>query len=875
MANGADDATLLAPTGAQAPHAPNDEEGPLHPGQDFGSRYRIIRLLGLGGMGAVYQARDKELDLVVAIKVIRPEAAADPAMEAELEARFKRELLLAREVSHKNVVRIHDLGEIEGIKYITMSFIEGEELRVLMKKRGRLPVPEVLTIMRSVVAGLGAAHDAGVVHRDLKPANIMVDAQSGEGIIMDFGIARSTSGQSDAPVPGGRVGKADFASGKLGHTQAGAIVGTITYMSPEQSRGEQADWRSDIYSLGLIFYDMVVGEPRAERAEIAISELSSRCRAAPPPARTLVPELPEAVDEIVTRCLAPDPEDRFEHPRDLRAALDRLDEKGEPLPVTRRLTRSMMATAVVLVLLLVAGTWWLTASRGPVEVPDPVSVLIADFENLTGDPAFDGTLEPTLIRALDGAGFVTTYDRRRLRALAVQPRDELDNVAAREVAVQAGVGYVLTGMIEPHGNAYQLSMSVNETVTGKTIAELEGRARNRDQVIDTATSLISRVRRALGDDTSESAQQFAMGPVSATSLEVVGHYAAAMEASSANRFEEARAHASKAVEVDPSFGVGYLLLAVASGNLDQAADRDRYLQEALRNLDGMTERERYATRGYSYWVSGDYEQCVKEYGDLIRLYPADVGGRNQLALCLSNLREMRRAMEEVQEIVKILPSHPLFRDNLALYANYASNFSLAEETALTVEGPDAYAGLALAFSQMGQGRWDEAAQTYQRLEELPWPGPTFATSGRGDLSSFHGRFSEAVEILREGAEENLANGNSGSAAAKLAAAAHAELSAGRPAQAIATAEEALKHSESAKIRFLSARTFVEAGDTDRALPLIESLQSHLYAEPRAYAKVLEGMIALSDGDASRSVTLLREANDLFETWIGLFEIGRA
>jgi tetratricopeptide (TPR) repeat protein len=329
------------------------------------------------------------------------------------------------------------------------------------------------------------------------------------------------------------------------------------------------------------------------------------------------------------------------------------------------------------------------------------------------------------------------------------------------------------------------------------------------------------------------------------------------------------------VELDPEFGVGYLVLAVASGNLGKVADQKRYLAEALRHLDGMTERERYTTRGYSYWVAGDYEQCVKEYGDLIALYPADVGGRNQLALCLSNLREMRRAMEEVQEIVKILPGHALFRDNLALYSNYAGDFQTAEETARSVAGPDAYATLALAFAQLGQGKVTEAKTTYEKLSGMRPPGPSFAASGLGDLAAFEGRFSDAVDILRKGAADDLENGLSAAAAAKLAAVAYAELSRGQPPAAIEAAEEALEHSTAVKIRLLAARTFVEAGDTDKARPLIDSLAGELYAEPRAYAKILEGGIALKNDDPRQAMVLLREANDLFDTWIGFFDLGRA
>jgi len=203
------------------PHPGDDRHGPLMPGQNFGERYHIVRLLGLGGMGAVYQAWDTELGVVVALKVIRPEAAADPEAAQALERRFKQELLLARQVTHKNVVRIHDLGELQGIKYITMPYIEGEDLATILKRERALDVRRTMQIARSMISGLAAAHAAGVVHRDLKPANIMIDAE-GNALIMDFGIARSVTRPSSAATIAGL--KPISVSG--GETTLGSVVGT-------------------------------------------------------------------------------------------------------------------------------------------------------------------------------------------------------------------------------------------------------------------------------------------------------------------------------------------------------------------------------------------------------------------------------------------------------------------------------------------------------------------------------------------------------------------------------------------------------------------------------------------------------------------------
>jgi serine/threonine protein kinase len=247
-------------------------------------------------MGAVYQAWDAELGVAVALKVIRPEVMHDPAAAQDIERRFKQELLLARQVTHKNVVRIHDLGEIDGIKYITMPYIEGHDLASVLRSE-RLPVPKVMALARQVAAGLQAAHEAGVVHRDLKPANVMLEGE--HAIIMDFGIARSTSRGGAAPkpapaatptvAPGALKVDADSEMTRIAETLVGEVIGTIEYMAPEQARGEHVDQRADVYAFGLILYDMLVGKRRSEHAVSAVGELQKRLAEPPPSIRTIIP----------------------------------------------------------------------------------------------------------------------------------------------------------------------------------------------------------------------------------------------------------------------------------------------------------------------------------------------------------------------------------------------------------------------------------------------------------------------------------------------------------------------------------------------------------------------------------------------------------
>jgi tetratricopeptide (TPR) repeat protein len=854
------------------------DSGPLKPGQTFSARYHIIRPLGVGGMGAVYQAWDAELGEAVAIKVIRPEVMADPIAALEIERRFKRELQLARQVTHKNVIRIHDLGEIDGIKYITMSYVDGTDLATVLKRDGALDVTKTLTIVRPIVAGLTAAHAAGVVHRDLKPANIMIGSD-GEAYLMDFGIARSIAGSSAGrgTVTAGGVGRLRTSAVSAVATMAGAVVGTVPYMAPEQAHGGEVDQRADIYALGLIMYDMLVGRRRLEHATSAVTELEARIEHGLPSVKSILPGVPEPLNAIVSRCIEVDPAKRFQATTEIAAELDRLDEHGELIPVKRTVGVRLMTAIVVALLALSGGAWWYGSQAVPPPPRDPIAVLIADFQNTTGDVTLNRTLEPVLKLALEGANFISAYDRSAIGRIGVaNPPDNLDERSAQEIAVKQAVGIVLAGSVGRQGDGYSVSMRATQAVTGEVITEEEDVASSKDQVLAVSTDLATRVRRALGDDTSDSAQRFAMETLTATSLEAVHDYANGQLALSNNRNEEAIKNFSQAVGRDPDFGAAYSGMSIAYRNMGEQQNAEKFANEAVRHLDRMTERERYRARGLLYYLTSDYQACVKEYGDLIARYAADVAARNNLALCLTYLRDMPRARSEMQSVVKILPRRALYRLNLSLYATYGSDFEIGLQEARAAQELGSPLGpLALAFAQLGLGQVTPATQSYQALAKVNALGASQAASGLGDLAAYEGRFSDAVSILEQGAAADLASKNVDRAAAKFAALANTRLMQGQRAAANRAAEQALKVSNTIKVRFLAARIFVETGEIDRARELAAGLSAAIQAEPQALGKVIEGNLALKAGNARDAITRFTEAAALQDTWIGRFDLGRA
>ena len=416
-------AELEAAFAADAADAPS---GPLRLGQDFGTRYTVLKLVGQGGMGFVYEALDRDLGIAVALKVLRP-GSSDRRAVAEMHRRFKTELLLARRVTHKHVIRIHDIGEIDGIKFLTMPYIKGRDLATVLKT-GPLPVATALRHARQIAAGLVAAHAAGVIHRDLKPANVMI-GDDGNAVLMDFGIARSSA--PDAPQ----------------RTIAGAVVGTAAYMAPEQARGEAIDHRADIYAFGLILHEMLCGPRFMPKG--AVDDLLSRLTGAPSSARSSNPRVPEALDVLVTRCVQPSTAGRFQSALELASALAALSRSGRGSvpgapPPARRWALKAAAAAALLVLVGVA-SWMLgrtemTAMAGAPVAAAPKYLALAEAQIGLKRPA-------EAIAAVDHA--VEASRTENILFPAARLYMSLDRPAQAQAIEQE-----LAASAEPHGPAY-------------------------------------------------------------------------------------------------------------------------------------------------------------------------------------------------------------------------------------------------------------------------------------------------------------------------------------------------------------------------------------------------------------------------------------
>ncbi len=841
--------------------SPSARTGAIAPGTLFGARYHIIRPLGEGGMGCVYHAFDAELGIDVAVKVIRPEIAGDPEGAAEIERRFKRELLLARQVSHRNVVRIHDIGDINGTKYITMAYVEGADLAALLARERKLPVPRVVRLARQIAAGLRAAHDEGVVHRDLKPANIMI-GPGDHAQIMDFGIARSAAAESGRTVPG-------------------AMVGTVDYMAPEQAHGK-ADARADIYAFGLILYDMLLGRRTAAPGENPLAGLIARMKEAPRPPRAIDPSIPEALDAIVVKCLQPDPAARYETSAGLLAALERIDDAGVPLPepIAARLPRLWLgAAALAAALLAGAATWWTTRPPAAQAPRDPVPVLIADFENGTGDPVFEGSLEQSLTIGIEGAPFITSFRRDlALRvADAIRPGTRLDEDGAMLVAVREGIKVLLAGSVTGSESGYHLSMRALDPAGGGTLFTVSASAPGKGEVLRAVGRLASQVREQLGDaapdNGSPPAETFTAG-----SLEAMRHYSQA-QALSRGRDADAIEHYRAAVENDPAFGRAYAGWAISASRLGRRDEAEAAWKQALSLLDRMTEREKYRTLGgYALDFTRDFEGAVEHYRALVERFPADEAGHGNLALAYFHLLDFARALEHGRRAVAIYPSDVRFRTNLALYAMYAGDHAAASAEAARVLEHDAgfhKAYLPIAAAAMASGDFDAALRAFDGMERAGTMGASLAAIGRADFALFHGRFADAIDGLRPTLEADEAAGNASSLARKHVVMAQALAAAGDRVEALRAGRRALELSEADAIAVPVALLLVDTGHLEEAAAVARRLGAGLPAASRAYATLVDGRIAIARGKPAEAVEAFRAGLKLADLWLLRFHLGLA
>ena len=836
----------------------------LEVGQIIAGRFQILEMLGIGGMGAVYKAHDHDIDRVIALKCIRPELSNN----LEIVQRFTQELLLARQITHKNVIRIYDVRDSAGLKFITMEYVEGRDLGSLMDERGKLPAQEGVAIIRQVCSGLAAAHAEGVIHRDLKPSNIMVE-KSGRAVVMDFGLARA----QDRDLM----------------TKTGAIIGTFQYMSPEQAKGEKADARSDIFTVGIIFYELLTGKTPYP-SDSSIASLLKRTQEAAVPPSTIDSGIPRALNAIVCKCLERDVTHRYQSVDqvlgDLEASQQGVTASQLPSRLAGQAQRRwfwLLGAAVLIALAAVLAIVRWSAVRPPATAAahPTVKVLLADFQNQTSDSVFEGTLESSFALAMEGAPFISAYNRTQAHKTLLQIKSDaatLDESNASLVAVREGINVVIGGTVKKQDEKYNIECKALDPVDARILGAAESGPVAKSAVLQAVADLAGKMRRVLGDTTPDSIKKQQEETVTSSSIEAVHEYAVAQDLQFSGKWEEALPHYSRAVVLDPNMGRAYAGMAVTSSNVGRKADAEKYYQTAMAHIDRMGDREKYRTRGGYYLMTRQPQRAIQEYDALVQQYPADAVGYTNLALAYFFTRDMQKAMDQGRHAVELSPKALLQRNNLALYSIYAGDYAAGakEEQAVLQQNPGYAKALgALAMAQTGLGDLNAAAATYQKLQSLSQRGSSMATIGLADLALYQGRDADAITLLEKGIATDTTAKDSGSAGSKSIALAQAYLARGEKSKSVAAADQAIKLDPEETVLMAAGEVYVAAGEIAKVGKLASQLSARIEPEPQIYSQLLDGSISVKRGQIKDAIEEFEKAQKISNTWLGHFYLGKA
>jgi tetratricopeptide (TPR) repeat protein len=629
------------------------------------SHYRIIKKIGEGGMGVVYKAEDTKLDRTVALKFLPPHLLCD----TEARARFEHEAKAASALNHPGIATIHEIDEADGQCFIAMEYLEGGSLKARMEKP--LSLTEILALAIQIGEGLDAAHQSGVVHRDIKPDNIML-TRRGTAKIMDFGLAKLR--------------------GVTRLTRTGTTLGTLRYMSPEQIQGKEVDQRSDIFSFGVVLYELVTGNlPFKGEYEEAV--FYSILNETPDPLARYRSDVPEGLQRIVDRALAKDISERYQHADDMVAELKhekRLLETGTvttaqagvapPAPRRRLLSILVPAVIVAVVLLLIFVLEPFRIEMGPDKeaLAQDKSLAIMYFENIP-DPADTAKIAEMatalLITDLSESEYMYVISRQRLydilRLLGREGEKLIGKSVATEVAERAGARWILTGTVLKTEPNIVLTSDISETSTGRIIGTQRAVGEEGEDVFAVVDKLSAAVKADLAlPDPARSESDRPVAEVTTHSQEAYRHYLEGVDYTWKLYTQEAIASFEKAISLDSTFAMAYYRLAF----LKSGAERRELTARAMEYVDRVSRRERYFLRAWDAFASNRYLESVQILEEAIRKYPDDKDAFYTAAIIYnSRLQEYDKAIAHLTRAIEIDPIFKVAYNSLAYAYHYAGD----------------------------------------------------------------------------------------------------------------------------------------------------------------------------------------------------------
>jgi tRNA A-37 threonylcarbamoyl transferase component Bud32 len=703
---------------------------PLVPNTRLG-RYEIRSQIGAGGMGEVYLAYDTSLRRQVAIKLLPTEFTQS---RVRLQ-RFEREAYAASTLNHPYILTIHEIGEQDGQHFIATEYVEGESLRQHMS-RSRVQLREVLDVISQVASALQAAHQAGIVHRDVKPENIML-RQDGFVKVLDFGLAKLAD-DTMAAEPAASDLEAPTRT-KVVNTEPGVVMGTASYMSPEQARGLDVDARADIWSLGVVLYEMVAGRLPFEGATTS-DVIATILQREPPSLLLYQRDVPAELERIVEKALSKEREERYQTAKDLAVDVKRLRQRlemdaelersvtpeegarrgsgqtitGGRVPAAPEATQAATAAqtaegrevhtvssaeyivgeikrhrksaALVLTALIVAASAAIFFFHRPASaLTEKDTIVLADFVNTTGDPVFDDTLKQGLSVSLSQSPFLNIFPAARMRQalqlMGRSPDDRVTKEVAREICQRQGLKAFLSGSISSLGSHYVITLEAVNGQSGEVVAGEQVEAESKEGVLRALSTAATKIREKLGESL-QSIRKFdaPLEEATTTSLE-------ALKAFSLGREQEGRASSldaipfyKRAVDLDPNFASAYVVLAVQYYNMNQPSLAAGYAEKAFALRDRVGEYEKLRIAFFYYTtVTGELDKALEVQELFKQSYPRDQTGPGNLSDLYARTGRFEKSAAEANEALRLEPNSFPWHQNLAEAFIQLNRFAEAEE----------------------------------------------------------------------------------------------------------------------------------------------------------------------------------------------------
>ena len=754
-------------------------------------RYRILRTLGAGGMGEVYLAEDTRLKRKVALKLLPAEFTQD----MDRVRRFEQEAQAASALNHPNIITIHEIGEVGGAHYIVTEYVPGETLRARMKS-DQPGLDGTLEIVLQVAGALAVAHEAGIIHRDIKPENVMV-RDDGLVKVLDFGLAKLTGVEyahvdTQAPTEAQQV------------TASGVVLGTAAYMSPEQARGLKVDARTDIFSLGVMLYEMIAGHKPFEGATTS-DVIAAVLLTEPQALSRYSPNLPETLERIVSKALAKDREERHQTVKEMALALTDLKHRlesekeregvGQPRlkdvavasseqaghetggddtahtgegSAVKKISRTNIVIGKIkshklIVSLTLAGIFiaafaaYFYFNRKPV-LTDKDTILLTDFTNTTGDAVFDGALKQALAVQLGQSPFLNLFSdervRETLRLMNRSPDEHVTPTIGREICQRQGLKGLLAGSISGLGSHYVITLEAINARTGEAIAREQGEAEGKEQVLRSLGESATRLRGKLGESLS-SIQRFD-APLEATtsSLDALKAFSVGNELNLKGKVLESIASLKHAVELDPKFAYAYALLETSYTNSKQPELAAEAAQKAFELRDRVSEHEKFhIAASYYAATTGEIDKAIEALELCTQTYPRDDSAHHNLGFQYGKIGQSEKSVEEYRDVVRLNPSRGMSRSTMAGAFIRLNRFEEAKamgEEAIALKFDNA--GTRTHFYNIAFIQRDTAGMKQQVEWASGRPGEYAHLNWQAGAAAFAGQWQKARDISNRSAE---------------------------------------------------------------------------------------------------------------------------